>query len=103
AAGGPPEFGREAVGVDLKLLHGVLAELVRGAARPGAAERLAEKEVVVIHAVNLDAVERALLAAEGEVAAARVAHDAGRQRDEVQEVAPVNGQLAHLPLAHRAA
>src|SRR5262249_26667237 len=64
AAGGPPELCREAVGVNLELLPRVLAELIRRAARSRAAQSLAEEEVVVIHAVNLDAVERTFLPAE---------------------------------------
>src|SRR5262245_1604579 len=64
AAGGPPELGREAVGVDLKLLHRVLAELIGGSARSCAAQRLAEEQIIVVHAVNLDAVERTFLPAE---------------------------------------
>src|SRR5205085_1251043 len=80
-----PELGGEAILVDLKLLHGLFTELV-GRAHAAAPERLTEEGVVVVNAVNLEAVECAALPADGEVAAARVAYDAGRERREVLKV-----------------
>ena len=92
-AAGAAVLGGVAVGVDLELLHGVLAELVRRAAGAGAAEGLAEEGVVVVGAVDDDAVQRAALAGEADVAAARILDHARRGQDEVDEVAAVDGEV----------
>ncbi len=48
SAAGMTEFRRIGVGIHLEFLHGVLAELIGSAAGTGAAERLAEKRIVVV-------------------------------------------------------
>jgi hypothetical protein len=96
-----PELRRKAVLVDLKLFHRLFRELV-GRAHARASERLTEEGVVVVRAVNLQAVQSSLLAADGEVALPRrVAHDAGRERGEVQIVATADGQIFDVALVDR--
>ena len=58
---------------------------------------LAEERVVVVGAVDDQAVERAALAGEADVAGAHVARDAGREQREVDEVAAVDRQVLHRP------
>src|SRR5207302_4134622 len=83
------EFGGIAVSIDLELLHGVLAELVRCAPRTGAAERLAKEGVVVVGAVNGQRVERPALPAEAEVAATDVLNHCRGEQHEIHEIAAV--------------
>ena len=79
------------------------AELVRRAARAGAADRLAEERVVVVGAVDDEAVQRAALAGEADVAGAHVGRDARRQQRKVDEVAAVDRQVPHRRFADRGA
>ena len=92
-AAGAAVLGRERVRVDLELLHRVLAELVRRAARAGASGRLAEERVVVVGAVDDEAVERAALTGEADVARADVARDTRREQREINEIAAVDGKV----------
>ena len=97
AAARASDFGRVAVGVHLELLHRILAEAVRIPARAAAAGGLSEEYIVAVGAIDQEAIRGAALATEGKIAAAgRVANDAGRKGGEVEEVAPVNGQIADL-------
>ena len=95
----PPVLRQVAVAVDLELLHGILAELVR---RPhaGAARRLAEKRVVVVGAVHDEAVRRPALAGKAQITAAHVAHDAGCGQREVEEAPAVRREVGDEFLAH---
>ena len=65
--------------------------------------RLAEERVVVVGAVDDQAVERAALAGEADVAGADVARHARRQQREVDEVAAVDRQVLHRGLGDRRA
>ena len=92
-ATGTTELRREAVLVDLKLLHRFFGKLV-WRANTAAPESLTEEGVVVIHAVNLKIIKSSLLAADGDVAAARaVYHHARRERGEVLIITPVDRQI----------
>ena len=66
-AAGAAELSRKAVLIHLKFLDRLFGKLVRRA-RARAAERLAEESVVVVRAVDLQAVERAFLSADRQVA-----------------------------------
>ena len=92
-AAGAAVFRRERVRVDLELLHRVLAELVRRAAGAGSSRRLTKERVVAVGAVDDEAVERAALTGEADVAGADVARDARRQQGEIDEVAAVHGKV----------
>src|SRR5262245_47572505 len=70
-ASGAPELRGITIGVDLKLLDGVLRKLIWRAARTGATESLTEEGVVVVCAVDLETVQRAALPGETDVAATR--------------------------------
>ena len=94
-AAGSPVLGGERVGVHLELLHGILAELVGRAPRTGAADGLTEERVVVVGAVDDQAVQRAALAGEADVAGAHVAGHAGREQREVDEVATIDRQVLY--------
>src|SRR5262249_25466771 len=77
-------------------------ELIWRAARSGATQRLAEEVVVIVYAVNLDAVERAALSAERQVAEPRrVAHDARSERDKIEEIATIDRQRSNLLFTDR--
>ncbi len=89
------------VPVHLELLDRVLAELVGGAAGAGAPEALAEEGVVIVRAVDHDAVERPALAREADVAGTGVARDPRGGEHEVDEVPAVDGKVADRPLVHR--
>ena len=95
-----PELRREAVLINLKLLHRLFRELI-GGPHAAAPQCLTEESVVVVHAVNLQTVQSAALPADREVAAARVAHHTGRERGEVLEVAPVDRQVVNRALIDR--
>src|SRR5204862_7817662 len=98
AAARAPDFGRVAIGRDLKFEDRILAEAVRVAAGSGAASRLAEEHVVGIRAVDLQAVRSAALPAETDIASAGwIAHHAGREQREVEEVAAVDRQVGDRP------
>ena len=100
---GAAEFSRIAVGVYLKLLHSVFAELIRSATRAGAPQSLSEERVVVVSAVHGKRVQRATLSGKAEVAAAHVADDSGGQQREIKKVAAVGGQVGDLTITHRVA
>ncbi|MBI1738120.1 MAG: hypothetical protein HYR58_02600 [Acidobacteria bacterium] len=75
-AAGAAELSGVGIGVHLKFLHGIEAELVRRAAGTGAAQGLAEESVVVVGAVHDQRVESAALAGKADVALAHIAGDA---------------------------
>ena len=102
-AAGAAVLGGERVRVDLEFLHRVLAELVRGTSGAGAADGLAEERVVVVRPVDDQAVERAALTGEADIAGADVARDAGREQREVDEVAAIDGQVLHRRFGDRRA
>ena len=91
---GPAVLGRVRIRVHLELFHGGRAELVGGAARPGAADRLSEERVVVVGAVDDEAVEGAALAGKADVAGTHVGSDAGCEQREVDEVAAIDREIA---------
>ncbi len=96
AAAGAADFGTVSVGVYLELLYRVLAEAVWIAASAGAAGGLAKEDIVAIGAIDQQAVRRAALTAEGEIAASGlITRNARGEQGEIQEVAAVDGQVGH--------
>src|SRR5260370_3017939 len=83
------ELGGISVGIDLKFLHGVFAELVRSAARPRAADRLTEKGVVIVGAVDDEGVKSAALSGKADIATANIEGDTWSEEHKVDEVAAV--------------
>ena len=102
-ATGAAILGGERVRVDLEFFYRVLAELIRGTSGAGAADGLAEERVVVVRSVDDQAVERAALTGEADVAGANIARDTGREQREVDEVAAVDGQVLHRRFGDRRA
>src|SRR5688572_28537868 len=95
---GTAELSRKAVLIHLKFLDRLYRKLV-WRARTGAAERLAEESVVVVGAVDLQAVESSLLSSNRQVACARwFAHHSRRQGREVEKVATVDRQVFNCAL-----
>ena len=97
------KLSRVAVGIYLELLDRIFAELIGSAAGTGASEGLSEEVVVVVGPVDGQRVQRAALSGKAEIAAAHVAHYAGREQSEVEEVAAIGGQVRNLAIAYRVA
>src|SRR5207237_7620675 len=87
ASGGMAELGAGAGGDHLKLLDRLERDVDR---RALPADLLAEEPVGVVAAVEADVVEDAALAGERDLVAVGALHDAhaGRQREEILELAP---------------
>ena len=95
---GAAEFGAIGVGGDAKLLHGFGGEIVRLAV---ASAGLGVEGVVVVAAVDEEAVLESSNAAEGEIAiggrgeAARILRDAGGEQGEIGEAAAIEGKVSN--------
>src|SRR6185437_11528953 len=86
------ELRRKSILIHLKFLHGLFRELIRWP-HAAATKRLAEEGVVIVNAIDLQAVESAALSAYREIAAPRIAHDPRREGCKVLKVTAVNGQV----------
>ena len=103
-AAGAALLGAVSGGGDAELLHDVGGDFVGGAI---ASARLGEESVVVVAAVDEEAVLESANAAEGEIAvgggieAARILRDAGREQGEVGEAAAVQGEIVQGALVEQ--
>ena len=94
APAGAPDLRRVAVGGNLILLHGILAETIRAAARSGASGGLPEERIIGVRAVHLKAIRCAALSTEGEITATRrIDHHTRRRGHDIEDVAAFNRQL----------
>jgi hypothetical protein len=100
---GVSELRGISVGIYLKLLHGVFAELVRSAARSGAADGLAKEGVVVVRAIDDEGIESAALSGKADVATSNVEGHAWSEEHEIDEVAAVSGEVFNGHIIHRGA
>src|SRR5207249_7140876 len=88
----PAKLRRKAILIYLEFLYRFFRKLIRRA-HAAAAQGLSEEGVVVVYAIDLKAVECSALAANGQVAAARIANYGRRKRCKILKVTSVNWQV----------
>src|SRR5438552_4019956 len=86
------EFSGKAILIYLEFLNRLFRKLV-GWPNASAAQRLAEKAIVIVNAIYLKAVQSASLSAHRQVAAARVSDYSGCQRRKILKVAAVDRKV----------
>src|SRR5262249_45743352 len=92
----PAELRRVAAAIDLKFLHRIDAELIRRTAGAGAAQGLTVKVVVVVAAVDLQAIEGPAKPAETQVAGPELGGGARGEQEKFEETPPVGSESGDL-------
>ena len=99
-AAGPAKLRRVSIRVHLKFLYRILAELEWRTAGSGTSGGLAEECVVIVCAIDDQAVHRSALAGKTDVAGADIASHAGREKNEVDEVTAVHRKVRDCPVVN---
>src|SRR5436190_7147500 len=89
------QLGGISVGIDLKFLHGVLAELIRSATRTSPSKSLAKECVVIVGAIDSQRVQGAALTGKAQIAAAHIACHGGSEQNKIDEVSTIRRQIGH--------